>query len=1443
MSQTTSSRYYATPYFDRVARDLLSALLNQLALLILTAGMFMSVPAWAAPALNAGKSSVVANPTTVPANGSTTSTITVTLRKSNGSISGVNNTVVTLSAGSGSSVISPSSVTTNNGIAVFTVRNNVVQSVTYTATVTEPGNGAVTLSQRATVNFVRAAPTVAKSFNPTTIAANGTSRLTITLTNPNTASISGVSFNDIYPTGMVNSGNPAVATTCGGTAAATANGATLALSGGTIPASTSCSVSVTVTAATAATYTNATGLVTSTNAASGASASAALTVRSVSATNSTVTASPTTVLANGTSTSTITVTLRDGANLAVANKTVTLAKSGGSSVISAASGTSNVNGVVTFTVTNLAAETTTYTATVTDTPTSIQLTQTASVTFVKVPVFKTFSVSPVAINGLTTLSVTLTNSSSAPITGAGFSDLYPAGQFNNATLVNKTAPAVSSGAGSCGTGVVSGTSGGSSIGISGATIPAPVPPVLSNTCTVSVQVASAVADTFNNVATSTAGDTSLATLIVTAISPSLSTVTVSPATVLANGISSSTITVTLKDGLGNNVAGKTVTLIAGTGSSTITALTNTGGIATFSVTDTTAEGPIVYTAVDTTDNITVTQTVAVTFTRMTAPTVAKSFSPSTIADYGTTMLTVTLTNPNNAPITGVAFTDTYPATGALANSSILVLSNTCGGSNPGTVGDGTSLTLTGGSIAASGTCAVSVQVTAQFPGAAVNIPIVNSTGPVTSANANDGTAAAATLTVVDVSAANSTVVTDKSSVPADNASTAIITVTLRDGAGNPVADRTVSLTRSSGTSSTITTINGVTDAFGVATFSVKDAVVESVTYTATDVTNSGSIVVTQQAVVTFGAAASGFNAFETATPAGSVTGIIKTKISGVPFGFHIVALTPTPTAVSTGFTGAVKVELIDSSSGSVCATWPVIQTLANQTFLASEAGRHPVAATVTEPNAWKNVRVRISYPVTSPTAVSCSTDNFAIRPDRLAVQASDTDRTSAGTTNLLNNVLINGSRVHNAGSPFRISATAYNAASAITSNYSGTPTTVLSACISGTACIPGPGTLTLGTWSGSGGNVATTTATYNDVGAFTLKLIDSTFASVDASDGSSALEREITGTVDVGRFVPDHFELSGGTFVNRTDMATCGAASTFTYTGETFDATFTLTACNGSATCTGNPALTTTAYAGSYARLASTSLPAFGFLGASSPSAPVAVSGGAVTGAWTQGVLNSALTGMAVTRSLPHAPYTAFQLGIAPADLDGVVLNASALTLNLDTTPGNEHAPVAGTTTTIIRFGRLKLGNGYGSELLNLPIPLEAHYWNGTAFARNLLDSCTPIASANIIMGNYLRTLAPGSSCKTAAVLGTPALAAGLGALRMTAPGNASGSVDLAVNLQGGSGTTCSAKGGTELTTVPAGLSYLQGNWTGSTYTQNPTARATFGIYKSGPVIYMREMY
>ncbi len=122
-------------------------------------------------------------------------------------------------------------------------------------------NEAPTGSPSNTANLtVTATPlTVSKAFAPAAIDSGGVATLTITVTNPNGASVTGLSLTDSFPgapgTGLVRAATPNASTTClGGTVSSTA--ASVALSGATLGAGASCTFQIDVTAATAGTYTN-----------------------------------------------------------------------------------------------------------------------------------------------------------------------------------------------------------------------------------------------------------------------------------------------------------------------------------------------------------------------------------------------------------------------------------------------------------------------------------------------------------------------------------------------------------------------------------------------------------------------------------------------------------------------------------------------------------------------------------------------------------------------------------------------------------------------------------------------------------------------------------------------------------------------------------------------------------------------------------------------------------------------------------------------------------------------------------------------------------------------------------------------------------------------------------------------------------------------------------
>ena len=125
----------------------------------------------------------------------------------------------------------------------------------------------------------------------------------------------------------------------------------------------------------------------------------------------------------------------------------------------------------------------------------------------------------------------------------------------------------------------------------------------------------------------------------------------------------------------------------------------------------------------------------------TAQTLSKSFSPTTIADGGTTTLTFTVTNPGGAPaLSNVGFVDTLPSGLRVATPN--VVSGTCANAaaaTTATAGAGTITTTNLQVPAGASSCTVTVNVTnaagqvnascagnpAAFTNGAANVAVTN----------------------------------------------------------------------------------------------------------------------------------------------------------------------------------------------------------------------------------------------------------------------------------------------------------------------------------------------------------------------------------------------------------------------------------------------------------------------------------------------------------------------------------------------------------------------------------------------------------------------------------------------------------------------------------------------------------------------------------------------
>ncbi len=386
------------------------------------------------------------------------------------------------------------------------------------------------------------------------------------------------------------------------------------------------------------------------------------------------------------------------------------------------------------------------------------------------------------------------------------------------------------------------------------------------------------------------------------------------------------------------------------------------------------------------------------------------------------------------------------------------------------------------------------------------------------------------------------------------------------------------------------------------------------------------------------------------------------------------------------------------------------------------------------------------------------------------------------------------------------------------------------------------GTLSGGSVSGfSGGSASAGSLQYSEVGSFAFATtgVVSNFLGSGLALDATVFNAAGAQSTRVGRFVPARFALSAGSVTHRSTRS-CSPASAFTYLDETFRLGFTLTAQNAAGATTQN-------YTGAFARLGLTTPANFNLAGIasgtrfSSSGASPRLSLGSATGSWSNGVASGITLSAAALRSTsPDGPFSA-AFGIAPVDSDGVAL--ASLDLDTDTSAGNDRASVA---TVALRFGRLRLISAIGAADRALALPLLAQHWSGSAFDTNTLDSCTTLPATAVNFGNLRRTL---TAADTAVSGSTVVLAAGSGRLVLAAPGGGrSGSVDVALSL-GGSATDASclqpwSPPSGDAATAGANLAYLRGAWCGSSWDKDPSARASFGLYRGADaVIHQRENY
>ncbi|OEU72257.1 MAG: hypothetical protein BA869_04520 [Desulfuromonadales bacterium C00003107] len=452
--------------------------------------------------------------------------------------------------------------------------------------------------------------------------------------------------------------------------------------------------------------------------------------------------------------------------------------------------------------------------------------------------------------------------------------------------------------------------------------------------------------------------------------------------------------------------------------------------------------------------------------------------------------------------------------------------------------------------------------------------------------------------------------------------------------------------------------------------------------------------------------------------------------------------------------------------------------------------------------------------------VMTGSDSFVVAPDGLRVVA-----TVDGTAPLDNNTF-SGDPHWAAGDDFYVKVagvcTDELGAVKITENFSADTTL---AAVEPFKPDPGTqGTLTGGPLTVvdySRGVAQVDDISYSEVGTVTI-------GAKVANYLGSALD--VIGSSDpVGRFTPHHFGFS----LNTPKFTTACSIGGFTYLGQPFDYV-TAPVITVAAQNRGDD--TTLNYTGDWWKMSSATLRGKSYSAAtgSVDSSRLPVGDPTVreledSPGWGTLTFSSG-GGLSMDRGIvPAAPYDAdISLEINVIDGDGIAATTNPVRFG-EATAGKG---IDFDVDEQMRWGRLVLNNAYGSELLDLPMPLRAEYYNGTAFIPNGGDSCTSLPLSQLSLNNGSTTDAGNipipitnadGSGTTSASLSNPFLA-GDANLSFSPPGD-DGYVDVTANL--------------------ILLNWLRFDWDGDgSHDDDPLGRATFGIYKGRPsLIYLRETY
>ena len=556
---------------------------------------------------------------------------------------------------------------------------------------------------------------------------------------------------------------------------------------------------------------------------------------------------------------------------------------------------------------------------------------------------------------------------------------------------------------------------------------------------------------------------------------------------------------------------------------------------------------------------------------------------------------------------------------------------------------------------------------------------------------------------------------------------------------------------------------------------------------------------------------------------------LYTKLSDAGFDFDVVALQSSGDQ-ATGYvsSGTVTVELFDDSvPAASCGAYASPVASQTMTFAAADNGRKTIPSSFNLAKAFGKLRCRVTDSTITPTVYGCSSDDFTLRPQAFsAVSSSNANADSAGLS-------ATAVPLVKTGAAFTLVAdtgvAGYNntpKANPGRLEWTGAPAGGRASPGSGTLDGAIPGNLVFSAASATTGNGASGSFVYDEAGYFRFKtygIYDDTFASFsddiangDCVSGSATLADNYANTAasgkygcyfgntvatsHFGRFVPDHFD---------TTVKQACAPGSFSYSAQPFPLTVTARNLTGG---------TTQNYTGSFAK--AVSLIARDTADTTDNPGPGTLTSATIAStAFAAGVANQS---PAYTLTTAQTAPTSVRIRAQESEVSSL-RSPSALTVE---------------GGAAVRSGRARLSNAYGSEMLDLPVPFRAEYWNGTGWVLNTADSCTGDTTLSAANAVSLALVSAPASLTCIMDNGNPELSgAGCGAAASPAKRYRAGATPaLSPAFAGDFNLWLRAPGAgkpgnaTVKATVPAWLGVV------------PPARILFGVYKS-PLIYRREVF